>query len=129
MLQGRHGFAADNLVSARVVLANGTAVMASATENKDLFWAVRGAGHNFGIVTSYDLKTYDVEKTWNMIALSFTQDKLERFFSTWNKLEDQYPDPGMLVMNGVMNRNEQVDTKHVSLFSHLIFLLFSFTDL
>lgn len=118
MLQGRHGFAADNLVSARVVLANGTAVTASATENKDLFWAVRGAGHNFGIVTSYDLKTFDVENTWNMIALSFTQDKLEGFFTTWNKLEDQYPDPGMLVMNGVMNRNEQVDTKHVSQPSH-----------
>lgn len=60
MLQGRYGFSADNLASARVVLADGSAARASATENTDLFWAIRGAGHNFGIVTSYDLKLYDV---------------------------------------------------------------------
>lgn len=114
MLQGRYGFAADNLLSARVVLANGTTVEASAAKNKDLFWALRGAGHNFGIVASYDLKVYEVENTWTMTALSFTQDKLEAFFDTWNKLEDEYADPGMLVLNGVMARNNDLDPDHVS---------------
>lgn len=114
MLQGRYGFAADNLVSARVVLADGSAVTASATENADLFWAIRGAGHNFGIVTSYDLKVYDAGEDWTMIALSFKEDKLEDFFDTWNKLEDEHDDPGMLVLNGVMARNDMLDPDQVS---------------
>ncbi len=113
MLQGRYGFAADNLVSARVVLADGSAVTASATENTDLFWAVRGAGHNFGIVTAYDLKVYDAGEDWTMIALSFKEDKLEKFFDVWNKLEDKHEDPGMLVLNGVMARNDQLDPDQV----------------
>ena len=118
MLQGRYGFSADNLASARVVLADGSAVTASATENTDLFWALRGAGHNFGIVTSYDLKLYEVGEDWTMIALSFKQDKLEEFFDTWNQLEDEHEDAGTLVLNGVMARNEQLDPDQVCLSKH-----------
>lgn len=115
MLQGRHGFAADNLVSARVVLADGKAVTASEDENPDLFWAIRGAGHNFGIVTSFDLNVYDVAKRgWIMTTFTFTQDKLEDFFDTWNQLEAENDDPGMLVLNGVMNRNDTTDPDYVS---------------
>lgn len=114
MLQGRHGFAADNLISARLVLANGSAVTVSAEQNADLFWAVRGAGHNFGIVTSFDLKLYDVaEGGWTMVAFSFTQDKLEAFFDTWNQVEVAHEDPGLLVLNGVMARDDSLDTDHV----------------
>lgn len=113
MLQNRHGFAADNLASARLVLANGTAVDVSEDENKDLFWAIRGAGHNFGIVTSYELKLYDASATWNMIVFSFKQEMLEDFFNTWNRLEDEIEDPGMLLLNGVMARNDALDKQHV----------------
>lgn len=52
------GLALDWLIGADVVLANGTHVHCSETENADLFWALRGAGSNFGIVTSYELKTF-----------------------------------------------------------------------
>ncbi|MBU0946721.1 MAG: FAD-binding oxidoreductase [Proteobacteria bacterium] len=48
-----HGLSIDNLLSAEVVTANGTLVTASAEENSDLFWAIRGGGGNFGIVTSF----------------------------------------------------------------------------
>ncbi|KAK7742335.1 hypothetical protein SLS53_004480 [Cytospora paraplurivora] len=53
-----HGLALDSVLGADVVLANGTHVHCSETENADLFWALRGAGSNFGIVTSYKLKTF-----------------------------------------------------------------------
>lgn len=51
-LQGRYGLASDNLVSANMVLADGTTTTVSSENNSDLFWAARGAGHNIGIVTS-----------------------------------------------------------------------------
>lgn len=53
-----HGLALDWMVGAGVVLANGMHVHCSETENPDLFWALRGAGSNFGIVTSYELATF-----------------------------------------------------------------------
>lgn len=115
MLQNRHGFAADNLVSARVALADGSVVRVAEDENADLFWAMRGAGHNFGIVTSYELKLYDASAKWTMTVFSFTQDKLEGFFSTWNQLEKDIADPGLLLLNGVMARNPAIDKDFVSI--------------
>jgi FAD/FMN-containing dehydrogenase len=52
-LMGVHGAACDNLLSLEVVTAEGEPVVASAEENADLFWAMRGAGGNFGIATSF----------------------------------------------------------------------------
>jgi FAD/FMN-containing dehydrogenase len=54
----KHGLALDNLLSAEVVLANGQRVTASASENDDLFWAIRGGGGNFGIVTSFEFRVH-----------------------------------------------------------------------
>jgi len=52
----KHGLAIDNLLSARVVTADGSLVTASASENADLFWAIRGGGGNFGIVTEFEFQ-------------------------------------------------------------------------
>lgn len=54
----KHGLAADNLVAADVVTANGDLVRASEEENADLFWALRGGGGNFGVVTAFEYRLH-----------------------------------------------------------------------
>ena len=59
-LGGRLGMTVDNLIGADVVLATGKLVHASAHENTDLFWALRGGGGNFGVVTSFEYQLHPV---------------------------------------------------------------------
>ena len=59
-LMRKHGAAVDNLLSADVVTAQGEIVTASEEENPDLFWAIRGGGGNFGIVTSFEYRLHPV---------------------------------------------------------------------
>src|SRR3972149_9843526 len=54
------GLSCDNLISAEMVTANGELVRASATENEDLYWALRGGGGHFGVVTSFEFKLHPV---------------------------------------------------------------------
>ena len=59
-LSRKFGFTVDNLISADVVTASGELVQTSGDQNPDLFWAIRGGGGNFGVVTSFEFKLHRV---------------------------------------------------------------------
>jgi FAD/FMN-containing dehydrogenase len=59
-LRSRYGLCIDNMLSAEVVTASGEILNASETENADLFWAIRGGGGNFGVITRFEFKLHEV---------------------------------------------------------------------
>jgi FAD/FMN-containing dehydrogenase len=61
-LSRKYGLTIDNLVSATVVTSTGDKLTASARENSDLFWAIRGGGGNFGVVTSFEFQLHAIGK-------------------------------------------------------------------
>ena len=70
-LQGLRGLLIDSLVSVRLVTATGRIVTASANENPSLFWALRGAGSNFGVVTSATYKIYNATNGGQVVNADF----------------------------------------------------------
>ena len=63
-LMGKYGLTIDNLLAAEVVTAAGEVVTASDEENQDLFWALRGGGGNFGVVTSFEYQAHPMSTVY-----------------------------------------------------------------
>ncbi|KAH3948585.1 hypothetical protein HBH70_071530 [Parastagonospora nodorum] len=88
-IMGEVGFGVDNIVSMRVVLASGEIVTVSPTSNPDLFWAMRGAGPNFGIVISVTIKSQpatEQDRTAYINNLFFSPDQIETVAQTMQDL-------------------------------------------
>jgi len=82
-LQGRHGLISDQYISLNVVTATGKKIVVN--KKDDLFWAMKGAGHNFGIVTEVTSKIYDVvNPNYAMATLIFSGDKVKEVYALAN---------------------------------------------
>lgn len=84
--QGLHGLIIDALLSVRIVVASGELVTASSTENSDLFWAIRGAGANFGIITYATYKIVDLTNKGQVLNADF-RFPVSKNESVWNILK------------------------------------------
>lgn len=83
LLQGRHGLIQDQFVSYELVLSDGT--IQTVDDSSDLWWAMRGAGHNFGIVTSATMKIYEVEhKDWSYEMFFFSGNAVQGLYTNIN---------------------------------------------
>jgi FAD/FMN-containing dehydrogenase len=82
-LRRKHGLSIDSLVSVDIVTADGELRRASATENEDLFWAVRGAGSNFGVVTSFEFRAHPVGPIVFVGAIFYPFDEASSILRAW----------------------------------------------
>lgn len=79
-LSRKHGLTIDDLLAAEVVTADGTVVNADATTHPDLFWAIRGGGGNFGVVTRAKLRLHELGTVYGgLLVLPATIDSIEAF--------------------------------------------------
>jgi FAD/FMN-containing dehydrogenase len=82
-LRGTHGLCIDNLVSIDIVIADGRLLRASETENNDLFWAIRGGGGNFGIVTSFEFRLHPIEPTVMFCGPAYPETRAREIIPLW----------------------------------------------
>jgi hypothetical protein len=86
-----HGLSCDNVEGFTLVVADGSVFHASATENSDLFWALRGGGGNFGVVTEFEVKLYPLSAVLYGTALHFGDD-IPRVLQAWRDFMPESPD-------------------------------------
>ncbi len=91
-LTRKYGLTIDNLVSANVVTADAELVRASAEEHPDLFWAVRGGGGNFGIVTSFEFQLHRVGPEVFAGLVAFPYSDARQVLARWNDFMSQAPE-------------------------------------
>ncbi|KUJ13259.1 FAD-binding domain-containing protein [Mollisia scopiformis] len=119
-LQGQYGLMADQVISARLVLPNGELVTVSENCNSDLFWAIRGAGHNFGLVTEWEYRVYvNSAPSWSWEIFVYSGDKLEALYDLANRsLQGQPPE---LIYWGYIIKVQEIDPDHPILWFGVIF--------
>jgi FAD/FMN-containing dehydrogenase len=84
-LAGKYGLACDNLLSAEVVTADGCVVHCNADRHEDLFWGLRGAGANFGVVTTFEYRLHALTKVLGGIILHPLQSDILSFFDEFSR--------------------------------------------
>src|SRR5919198_345398 len=88
----KHGLACDNLISAEVVLADGGVVRAGEEQHSDLFWAIRGGGGNFGIVTEFEFRLHPLGPTVLAGLMMFPIERAPEVVRGWRDVADTAPD-------------------------------------
>lgn len=91
-LRRTHGLSCDNLLSVDIVTADGQLRHASAEENTDLFWAVRGGGGNFGIVTSFEFQLHPVGPEVMFCSLMYPVDDAATIIGAWRDFYEAAPE-------------------------------------
>jgi FAD/FMN-containing dehydrogenase len=90
-LMRKHGLSIDNLVGAQVVLADGEVVRADEDHHPDLFWALRGGGGNFGIVTEFEFRCYERGPVFASTSI-FPLDRARPVLDRWRAVMADAPD-------------------------------------
>ena len=85
-LARQHGLSCDNVVSFEVVTADGRTVRASAAENPDLYWGLRGGGGNFGVVTEFEFTLHPITGRALIVDLGFSLDEASAVLRGWRDL-------------------------------------------
>jgi len=91
-LRRKHGLSIDSLRSVDIVTADGQFRRASATENEDLFWAVRGAGSNFGVVTSFEFEAHPVGPMVFVAAVFYPFEHASAILPAWRDFMTAAPE-------------------------------------
>ncbi len=91
-LRRKHGLTIDNLRAVDIVTADGEFRHASPTENEDLYWAVRGAGGNFGIVINFEYALHPVGPEVMEATVMYPFDKAREVITAWRAFTDTAPD-------------------------------------
>ncbi|KAK8074330.1 hypothetical protein PG994_005229 [Apiospora phragmitis] len=117
-MQGLHGLMIDSLRSVEMVTARGDVVTASKTENPDLFWAVRGAGANFGIITQATYAVYNATNGGKHVNADFefgpgSQGALFDLLRSWDS-DEVYPKEMAISVTLGYNRKARLPTISVS---------------
>jgi len=88
----RDGMTIDNLLAAEVVLADGRRVRASADEHPDLFWALRGGGGNFGVVTEFELRAHALGPELFVLNVAYPLEDARKVLAAWRDAVSGAPD-------------------------------------
>lgn len=115
-LEGLYGMVSDNFLQLNVVLADGSAIRVNSTSHSDLLWAMKGAGHNFGIVTSFEMNVFPRgPDTWHYHNYIWRGEKLEDVFDALNDFHGNGSTPinmalnlGYFLMNTTITQEEPV---------------------
>ncbi|HEX5166804.1 MAG TPA: FAD-binding oxidoreductase [Thermomicrobiales bacterium] len=88
----KYGLSIDSLISVDIVTADGQLRTANSEENRDLFWAVRGAGSNFGVVTSFEFAMHPVGPMVALAATAYAPEDGPRVLAGWRGFMDAAPE-------------------------------------
>jgi FAD/FMN-containing dehydrogenase len=90
-LARQYALSCDNVVAFEMVTAEGDIVHASATENADLYWGLRGGGGNFGVVTEFEFRLHELGNAALLTELSYPLEGAGAVLRTWRELSEQAP--------------------------------------